>query len=116
MRETWLLLHHHRVPDRKTDRKQLTVWEMTESKGEKAKCQSGKTKIDHRESANRGVLSSGGEGEREKRERHYRQIIVISACVCALRVRINGRKSICTTNLVHSGNRTDDIFTASTDY
>lgn len=37
MRETWLLYHHNRVPDGKTDRKQLTVWEMTESKGEKAK-------------------------------------------------------------------------------
>jgi len=43
---------------------------MTESKGEKAKCQSGKkekTKTDHRERAKWGVLSSE-EGERRERE------------------------------------------------
>lgn len=43
---------------------------------------------------------------RRERERHYRQIILISTCVCALRARFSGRKSICTTNSVHSGNRT----------
>lgn len=47
---------------------------MTESKGEKAKCQSGKnekTKIDHKERGKQGILSlkgggrQGEEGERE---------------------------------------------------
>lgn len=73
---------------------------------EKAKCQSDEkeeTKIDHREGENRGTLSSEGGGT----EKHYRQINVISVCVCALRARISGRKSISTTNLVHSGNRTE---------
>lgn len=40
-------------------------------------------------------------------EKHYRQINVITVCVCALRARISGRKSISTTNLVHSGNRSE---------
>lgn len=42
----------------------------------------------------------GGRGRRE-REKHYKQIILISACVCALRVSFSDRRSIFTTNLLH---------------
>lgn len=49
------------------------------------------------------MLRKRREGGRERRERekHYKQIILISACVCALRVSFSDRRSIFTTNLLH---------------
>lgn len=88
---------------RRVDGKQLTVWEMTESK-EKSKR---KSKVSSQVRNNRRPQRRGKQGHIEGGGKHYRQIIVISACVCAPRARFTGRKSICTTNSVQSGNTTE---------
>lgn len=59
----------------------------------------------HRQTRGKGQTGSYYPQREREREKHYRQIILISACVCALRARFSGIKSISTTNLEHSSNR-----------
>lgn len=84
---------------------------MTRSKGEKAKCQSGKnkeTEPDQSGKAN-GIMFRGR--EREKRQR---KTIMVALALCAIWSLIQHKKSTSTTNLVNSGNKsvcTQQIYT-----
>ena len=61
----------------------------------------------HRQTRGKGQTGSYYPQREREREKRYRQIILISACVCDQRAKFSGIKSISTTNLAHSGNKSE---------